>query len=297
MLLLLGEIGLVLRLLGGDELGLGLLHERGDLGGKARGVGLVACHRGLEVVGVGLLVGEELLLLGALLLKCGFLALELRLEVLDRLDGLGVGVRDLAGVVQAAHEVVEARRVEQDAQEVGVAGAVACVHAVGEDVLGVGELLLLLGDGGLELLDLLVGRVEVRLALGELVFGLFELAAVALQRRHGGLVFRLGAREGGQRLLRGRGAQGDRVDAEHGEADEGQGRALEEQSAVEGSRGERAFSGGWEWRGKSGGCVWGVVALFRHVKIAFRSCVPRYCTNRGGNAKTVQEVGTKEGRA
>ena len=152
-----------------------LPHEVDDVLGQAAGVAL----HGVDLVLQGLCVGEllvvELLLLALLCLQVALLLLELRLEILDGLDSLGVSVGGLACVEQAVSEILEARGIEDDGQHVRATGLVRGVDAVGQDVLGVGELGLLLRDGHLEIIDLGVRLVELGLRLAQRILGEFGL--------------------------------------------------------------------------------------------------------------------------
>ena len=151
--LLLG--GLLRRLLSGLVGGLLLGDLVLDLLVKRAHVRLGLGDLGVELVLLGLLVGEELLLLG-------LLGVEVVLDGLDLLDGLGVRLAHLGGVVHAAHEVVEAVGVEDDRRQRHAAGLVVGRHAAGEHRLRLFELALLL-------LDLGVSGIEVGLGLVDLL--------------------------------------------------------------------------------------------------------------------------------
>ena len=177
---------------------LGLGDERGDFRAQAGRVTAVIALGAGKLVSIVLLVGKQLLLCGALLLKLSFFCLEFGLERLDVVDGLGVGIVDLVGVIQTAYKVLEVGRIEKDLEKVGGASPVAGAKALGEDVLGLEQLGLLLGDGHLKLGDLVVGLLQVGLALCQVVLGDLKLLGNALQLGHGGLVLRLGARKRGE---------------------------------------------------------------------------------------------------
>ena len=189
-----GGLGLSLCL--GVE-GLHLVVEAGDIGGA--GVGLL-----VEALQVGCLLGLELLLLHALLLQLGLAGFKGGLDVLHVLDGLRVGVGNLAGVVDAADEVLEARGREDDVEHVGLAGAVIGAQAVGQDVLGLLELGLLVGDERLGFGDGLVGGIELR---GRCLIGALSLVYLLVETVE---------------LLRGGGVAGLRV----GECGQGRGACL-----------------------------------------------------------------------
>ena len=172
---------------------LGLGDKCGDLRAQASRVAAVITLSVGKLVGVVLLVGKQLLLGGALLLKLGFFCFEFGLERLDVVDGLGVGVVDLVGVIQTAYKVLEVGRVEEDLEQVGGAGPVASAETFGEDILSLEQLGLLLGDGYLELGDLVVGLLQVGLALSQVVLGDLELLGNALQFGHSRLILGLGA--------------------------------------------------------------------------------------------------------
>ena len=174
---------------------LGLCDERGDFRAQAGRVAAVIAFGAGKLVGVVLLVGKQLLLGGALLLQLSLFRLELSLERLDVVDGLGVGVVDLVGVVQTAHEVLEVSRVEEDLEQVGGAGPVASAETFGEDILGLEQLGLLLGDGYLKFGDLVVGLLQICLALRQVVLGDLELFGDALQLGHSRFILGLGAGE------------------------------------------------------------------------------------------------------
>ena len=104
---------------------------------------------------------QELLLLGLLRAQVG-------LDVLDVLDGLGVGVAHLGRVGDARHHVIKAVGVEDDGRKGHVAGLVAAADTLSKYALGLLELVLLLGNLG-------IGGVEVRLGLVDLLAGLLGL--------------------------------------------------------------------------------------------------------------------------
>ena len=174
---------------------LGLGDERGDFRAQAGRVAAVIAFGAGELVGVVLLVGKQLLLGGALLLQLGFFCFEFGLERLDVVDGLGVGVVNLVGVVQTAHEILEVGRVKEDLEQVGGTGPVASAQARGEDILSLEQLGLLLGDGRLKFGDLVIGLLQIGLALCQVVLGDLELFGDALQLGHSRFILGLGARE------------------------------------------------------------------------------------------------------
>lgn len=125
-----------------------LLGELGlDLVGQLVVIGLDLGGRLVDGVGLGLLVGDELLLLGPSLHELALVVLERLLEVADVLDGVHLLLGDLVGVVDVAHELAEVVGAEDEGEK-----ARLVTHLVlgGEDVGKLGllllELLLLLGD-------------------------------------------------------------------------------------------------------------------------------------------------------
>ena len=151
----------------------------------------------MDLVGLGLRLVHQLLLLGLLGLELALLGVELGLDGLHLADGRGVGVGHAVGVVDAAHEVLEAGGIEQDGEDGDATGLVVGGDAAGKRVLGLGELGLLgldlfLGGGdlrlgvlevALELLELLEGCGGLGLVLGGLCLGLLELSLEVGRRR------------------------------------------------------------------------------------------------------------------
>ena len=130
-----------------------------------------------------------------MLVKRLLVGLKGRFDVLDCLDGLGVGVRSLVGVVQATHEVVEVGCLQEHVDERDVACAVACCHAIVQNVLCLRQLGLLGLDIGLELVDLGLGVVDLVKNVVVLRLGVEVLVVEIINLRKGVFIARLRIRK------------------------------------------------------------------------------------------------------
>ena len=191
---------LLLGLLGRSDLLLHLLIQ-------AVVIGLGISDLGIQGLLVRSLLGEERLLRGLLVGQLLLFLLKLRRQVLHAMDGIGVLLGDLLGVIDAVDQVVEVVGVENHVDHGDAAGLVGGDNTLGEQLTLVRELLLGLLDLGVGLLDLGVGLVQRRLGL--LQGGIRDLGLVVqgAELLAGGIEVSLGHRIGGHGSEGERGAQ------------------------------------------------------------------------------------------